>query len=214
MVDNHQSVSEEIVSLRGNVGALSTDISRMRSEFEGFKGEFRSFVSSQEERSRTNWPLLCSIAGVVFVFLTGIWYVIQLQTALEIQKDIKPIALSAESSAVLVAKLQDRQDVMVGQIASAMDKGIRSETDRENLNQTVTLITQQLASLNAEVKSNEARTSSKLVEIETQFRASDQSRSVQWASTLRWVSLIWEKVYGQKFPSEIQFYPSIAQQPL
>jgi hypothetical protein len=47
-------------------------------------------------------------------------------------------------------------------------------------------------------------------EIETQFRASDQSRNVQFANQQRTNALLWRKSYGESYPSEIQYYPEIA----
>lgn len=51
----------------------------------------------------------------------------------------------------------------------------------------------------------------KLIEVETQFRAEDQLRNVQWADARRTMALLWEKTYGQQYPTGIQFYPNIAQ---
>ena len=58
-----------------------------------------------------------------------------------------------------------------------------------------------------------AKLDERTVEQESQFRSADQYHNVQWANTLRYISLLWERTYGQKFPSEVQYYPQIAQPP-
>lgn len=45
----------------------------------------------------------------------------------------------------------------------------------------------------------------KLEEIETQFHSADEVRNIQYASTLRFTSLLWTKSYGEPFPSEVYF---------
>ncbi len=51
----------------------------------------------------------------------------------------------------------------------------------------------------------------KFVEIETQFRAADQSRNVQFASQQRMDSMLWEKTFpGSRYPSDALYYPNIS----
>lgn len=54
----------------------------------------------------------------------------------------------------------------------------------------------------------------RLVEVETQFRAADQIRNIQWAHTLRFDTLLWEKTFpGSRFPSDVAYYPQVARDP-
>lgn len=50
------------------------------------------------------------------------------------------------------------------------------------------------------------------IEIETQFRALDNTANLMRATELRLMGLLWEKVYGQKMP-EFFFAPSISRGP-
>lgn len=70
---------------------------------------------------------------------------------------------------------------------------------------------EELAALRADSLSRDTAFNAKLTEIETQFRAEDQMRNVQWAEMRRTISLLWESEFKTRYPSEIQFYPSIAQ---
>lgn len=67
-----------------------------------------------------------------------------------------------------------------------------------------------LAALKAAVAANEALLSARLIEVETQFRTEDQMRNVQWAEQRRILALLWEKEFGSRYPTEVQFYPSVA----
>jgi hypothetical protein len=62
-------------------------------------------------------------------------------------------------------------------------------------------------------ESADAKFNAALTELETQFRASDQERNIQWANIMRNTALLWGRVYQEKYPSEIQFYPSISRDP-
>lgn len=48
------------------------------------------------------------------------------------------------------------------------------------------------------------------VEIETQFRASDQTRNMSHAADMRVQAMLWEKVYKQRYPTDNAYYPTIA----
>lgn len=50
----------------------------------------------------------------------------------------------------------------------------------------------------------------RLVEIETQFRAADQARNVQFATQQRFDAILYEKVFGSRYPSDAIFYPNIS----
>jgi len=50
----------------------------------------------------------------------------------------------------------------------------------------------------------------KSVEIETQFRAEDQMRNVQFATQQRMNAFLWEKAFGSRYPSDAIFYPAIS----
>lgn len=86
-----------------------------------------------------------------------------------------------------------------------------SHKDREDLNLKSAKLEQQAAEFRSDVRADISRLSAGLVEVETQFRSEDQIRNVQWADMRRTFALLWEKVFGTRYPSDVSFYPSIAQ---
>ena len=61
----------------------------------------------------------------------------------------------------------------------------------------------------AELAAFRASTEARFVEIETQFRAQDQINNIHLADEKRSLSILWPKVFGEPYPSEV-YYPQIA----
>jgi len=79
--------------------------------------------------------------------------------------------------------------------------------DRDELHQSTSVNSEKIAESNFKIE----RLQAALAEVETQFRASDQVRNIQFANQLRLDALMWEKIFGDRFPSDIQYYPQISQ---
>jgi len=92
------------------------------------------------------------------------------------------------------------------ELAPIAAKAQVSEVDRGKLNEEFKEVQKQLSESQAE----HAKTTEKLREVETQFRAADQIRNIQYASLLRDISMLWKQSFGSDFPSQA-YYPSIAQ---
>lgn len=56
-----------------------------------------------------------------------------------------------------------------------------------------------------------AQVCSALVEIETQFRASDQVRNLMHTNDLRIQAMLWRKSFGEEYPVGDPYLPTIAQ---
>lgn len=57
----------------------------------------------------------------------------------------------------------------------------------------------------AKINTLETTLTERLAEVETQFRAADEFRNINLASTHRSFGLLWPKVFGQEFPQEVYF---------
>jgi hypothetical protein len=79
--------------------------------------------------------------------------------------------------------------------------------DRDAMHQAISISSDKIS--NGERR--DEKFDSSLTEIETQFRAADQVRNIQFANQLRYDALLWERIFGTRFPSDIQYYPSISQ---
>ena len=78
--------------------------------------------------------------------------------------------------------------------------------------QTEIEISDKLTAVRIDAAAHRAETDARLVEIETQFRAEDQIRNVQWADARRTMAIIYEDTHpGKRYPSDISFFPEIAQ---
>jgi hypothetical protein len=51
-----------------------------------------------------------------------------------------------------------------------------------------------------------------LCEVETQFRADDQTRNLMHANEMRIDSMLWKRAFGSEYPTDNAYYPTIAQE--
>lgn len=91
-------------------------------------------------------------------------------------------------------------------ISPLASKSERSETDRFHLNASVASMDDRLNDLYAEVRSNSAKVSAQITEIETQFASTAQLSNMRAASSQQLVQLLWQKVYGEPLPDGEFFY--------
>lgn len=84
--------------------------------------------------------------------------------------------------------------------------------DRSKINDTVTVNGNRISSVEAAIREQKSEFTQKLVEIETQFRASDQIRNIQMANQQRLNFLMWNKSNPDNlFPADSIYYPHISQ---
>jgi len=70
-----------------------------------------------------------------------------------------------------------------------------------------------LAERVSETREKVAHMDSDLIEVESQFCASDAVRNLTHASDLRFMSLLWQKVFAQNLETGNAFYPQIGRCP-
>lgn len=116
-------------------------------------------------------------------------------------------ALILSAIAGLYAFTVLRIQTSIAPIESKVEVSIR---DRQEIRDAFDRMQAQLNIVDARDQASTAKLDAATVEIESQFRASDQYHNVQQANALRYTALLWEKTYDQKFP-EISYFPSIAQ---
>lgn len=184
-----------------------------------------------DAQSQPNWALMASAMSILFVIIAGAWMV----TGLKIDGAIAPIQLSLEQTKVTQAAVAERVRVIDGaaQASTAADQASRTDrsqlndrvrvmeatqqgrsqaiSDVGNLKQQYSMIVDRLQTIRAE----NTRQSAALVEIETQFCASDIMRNLQHAQDLRLFSMLWSKAFDQntKYPTDNAYYPVICNRP-
>lgn len=94
---------------------------------------------------------------------------------------------------------------LVGAIGYAIISPIKTEIEG---NGKVATLQREIADL--KIQNAQELNNARFVEIETQFRAADQSRNVQFATQQRIDAILWEKTFGTRYPSDAVYYPNIA----
>jgi hypothetical protein len=92
---------------------------------------------------------------------------------------------------VTVTHLQDTVAIHEGRIGTLEAKADVSLRDRAQLDSSVAAIQRDL------------------IEIETQFCESDNIRNLMHANDLRSTAMLWQKVFGEEYPTNNVFYPRV-----
>jgi len=96
--------------------------------------------------------------------------------------------------------------IWVGQIASEVSTG---QKEQEEQLRRLGKIEGNIGQLNITIGtlSRDER------EVETQFCANDIVRNLMHANEQRELAILWEKVYGSKYPTDNAYYPNICNRP-
>jgi len=165
-----------------------------------------SLESRMETMTRPNWTLIFSAISVCLVMITGVWVLI----GLKVDASVAPVGLLAEQVKVQGNLDADRLRLLENRTAGSTEADAASRIDRVQLNDRLRSLENNLASSSAERRSQYAVMQSKLVEIETQFCASDIVRNLMHAQDMRTDALLWAKTNpGETMPTDNSFYPMI-----
>lgn len=150
-----------------------------------------------DEIGRPNWTLVTSIASAVAVLVTAIWVVI----GLKIENVQAPMQLGMEQVKNLTASNADR----LRSLESVVPANTQAATEIANLKTNYGLLSERQATMRSQIIKHTAD----LTEIETQFCGADIVRNLMHAADLRQFSLIWQKVFDAKLPTDNVYYPMI-----
>lgn len=206
-------ISTQLTVLQNTMGNIVTAFEDFRIETRTEIGEIKTFYATLaekfNERRQTNWPTVLAFFTAAATIIMAAFYIISLKTeniVSPVKQELIQVKVLSETSQNLVAKNQEDISKLRADLDTNNARDQVSEKDREKLNEAAVRRDEHLGRLDAE----DQVLSAKLVEVETQFKAADQSRNVQFANQLRWDSLLWEKAFGTRFPSEVAFYPNIS----
>jgi len=149
---------------------------------EKLSGEVRQILDRLGSTGRTNWALIFAAISVVVAIVLPSIGMLAMFVSFSIQNAVNPLESKAEVS-------------------------IR---DRDELHGSVGRLGERLDRIEAETKASEAKWTEKQTEQESQFRSADQVRNLQIATQMRFVALLWQRTYGDKFP-DFLFNPAISQ---
>lgn len=159
-----------------------------------------------EESLRPNYPFIIGLLTVAATVLAGVWLII----GLKIEATITPNGMS-------IVSLQEHSRQVDTQLAS-IDKmandssqaDLVSKSDRAQLGARLTVIESAFASGSADRRGKEESMRQKLVEVETQFCASDIVRNLMHAQNMRIESIMWSKLFSDThMPTDNAFYPKV-----
>lgn len=181
---------------------------------------------SLENMGRPNWALLSTAIAMVAAMTAGVWLTI----GLKIDSATAPISLTLEQTRVSGAQALERLRFLEQASELSTQSDISSKTDRAQLNERAHALEQvvptgataiaELGNLKGlfnqvgdrlqTLRTENAKISAALVEIETQFCAADTMRNLMHANDLRMFSMLWAKSFPDStYPIENAYYPRV-----
>lgn len=170
-------------------------------QFTEFRSEMRLIANDFAASKKTNWPVLISALFGGLTFLTvvvgGGWAIIRLQTDNTVGKALADFATVASAERT---KLRTDLDAnTAGDKVSITERAKHDQEIKENREKTQALTAEQMV-----IKAQ-------LAEVETQFRASDQARNVQFAEQQRMNNILMQLTKsGLQYPAGPYFFPAIS----
>jgi hypothetical protein len=165
-----------------------------------------TFEARVEAITRPKWTFMASVFSISLVLITGVWVLI----GLKVDATVSPVGLVAREVEVKVNADTERLHTLETISATSTQADVASRGDRSQLNDRLRAAETLVASNAGERRSQVAAMNAKLVEIETQFCASDIVRNLTHADDMRLTALMWAKLYpGEKLPTDNAFYPRI-----
>jgi hypothetical protein len=171
-----------------------------------FDSELKPIASRLDQLGRPNWTLMISVVSIFFVMITGVWLVIGLKIDATVAPLVQGLVEQTSNVATNTALIRSHQDAI---LASTQADSI-SRADRAQLNERVRATETTVAANAGERRAQFGVMAAKLVEIETQFCASDVVRNLMHANDLRLFSMLWHKTFPDTtLPTDNAFYPKI-----
>lgn len=175
--------------------AIYEKIEQQRIAFEGILNAERIKIA---ELSKPKWALYVSTFAALTVVFSAIWSI----NAMKIDNVVTPVQLSMEQARIGLSGINDRLR-MVEATSAARSQSV---ADVEALKVQVNQVVDRVGSIRADV----TRQGASLIEVETQFCASDDVRNLMHANDLRYTSMIWHKIFPETvMPTDNAYYPRV-----
>jgi flagellar biogenesis protein FliO len=171
-----------------------------------FQAEIKPMMARLDQLGRPNWALMASIASVFLVIVSGIWLVI----GLKIETSTTPLEIEQQTMQTEHNQTSERLRQLENLTSGSAGADVQSRTDRDQLNNRVRQLEANLASSSTEARGQIQTVNAKLIEIETQFCASDIVRNLMHAQDSRTIAILWHKAFPETtMPTDNTFYPRI-----
>ncbi len=188
---------------------LEAAVSSLAISMGEFRKDVQAVVESQASKGKTNWALVIAAMSVLVTILMatcgGLWVLIQMQTNGRVQPMEIAVSQLLKASEIQNSESRLRDPRMVTLEAQAA----RSDKDREDLNKTTERLGTEQSRINGLLSSTISETRATITEIESQFKAADEYRNINLAGQMRTNALLWQRIYGEPYPTEV-YFPSIS----
>lgn len=155
-----------------------------------------------DQFGRPNWPLMVSVLSIFLVVLGGVWLII----GLKIDSELNPLALSLQEMKVVRAGGTEKLNALIADAAASTQADAASRADRAEMNERLRTV-ERIAATNT---TTSAEIVQKLIEVETQFCASDIVRNLTHANDTSIMSIIWHHNFPESvYPTDNSFYAQI-----
>jgi chromosome segregation ATPase len=171
-----------------------------------FDAEMKPLAEKIEAMGRPNWPFMASVATVLTLMVSGVWLII----GLKIDAVITPVLLDQHSLQATSTSTIDRLHTLEAATSGSASADEQSRTDRNQLNARMRELETRVTSNAQERRSQLQTINAKLIEVETQFCASDIVRNLMHATDMRLTSILWHKAFPETtMPTDNALYPII-----
>lgn len=171
-----------------------------------FDAELKPLIEKLESMRRPNWPLMASVLSLFLIMVSGVWLII----GLKIDAVVTPFSIQQSGLTSSVASNTERLRQLEAITAGSTSADVQSRTDRQQLNDRMRQVESTIGS-NAQERRGQIQTiNAKLVEIETQFCASDIVRNLTHAMDMRVTAILWHRAFPDTvMPTDNALYPQI-----
>lgn len=182
-------------------------------QFTEFKSEMRLIANDFATSRKPQWGLLLGLAALFLTVIGGGWTIIKLQTDNTVAPVVsyqRVMEAAVKSGAETTAHLADFSTKLRTDLDSNTARDEVSISERKKIAEEI----KELRQDENNSKANQQVFVAKLAEVETQFRANDQSRNVQFAEQQRMNSIIMQLTKsGIVYPTAPYSFPAIASGP-
>ena len=172
-------------------------------------GRYIPLAEKVSQNSKTNWPMLASLATVMVSVVIGVWVIV----GLKIDTANQPLILQSQSLTVSNAELTERlKNVETGATASS-NADNTSRSDRAQLNQRLNVDETTLQRIVTERQTAVIDFNNRLITIENQFPQIANMMNLLADRNYQMISILYDKAFpGQHMP-QANFKMEIAKKP-
>jgi hypothetical protein len=181
-----QETSQQLVEIRTSQQLLSSQLTSIEQKMAG--------------GGKPNWSNWIAFIGIIFVLGGILWSAISLQTNGQINPIVQTLTAQGKQLDILTQ--------VPTHLASIDVQNKISELDRSKMNSILEKLTDGQSNNRAQI----AHLDMVSAEIETQVRSLENYAALIAANNEQKIAMVYEKVFGARYPSDVHFTPMISKQ--